>query len=38
MGKDVDTVLTDAAFTRTRLKGSMIEAFRAGARSFFRRK
>ncbi|MCZ8080243.1 MAG: agmatinase [Rhodobacteraceae bacterium] len=38
MGKDVGEALTDAAFTRTRLKGSMVEASWSGALSFFRRK
>jgi len=38
MGKDVGEALQDAAFRRTALKGSMIEASWSGALSFFRRK
>ncbi|NBE07963.1 agmatinase [Paragemmobacter ruber] len=38
MGKDVGEALTDAAFTRTALKGSLIEASWSGALSFFRRR
>jgi agmatinase len=38
MGKDVGEALADAAFRRTRLKGSTIEASYAGALSFMRRK
>ena len=38
MGKDVGEALTDAAFTRTRLKRSMIENSTTGPQSFFRRK
>jgi len=38
MGKDVGEALQDAAFTRTRLHGSTIEASYSGALSFLRRK
>ena len=38
MSKDVGEPMPDAAFRRTELKGSTIEASYAGALSFFRRK
>jgi agmatinase len=38
MPKEVGEALADAAFRRTGLKGSMIEASYAGAQSFYRRK
>ena len=38
MGKDVGEALQDAAFTRTKLHGSTIEASYSGALSFLRRK
>ena len=38
MGKDVGAAMPDAAFVRTVLKGSTVEASYAGALSFLRRK